>query len=394
MSKKNKYILIVTLLLFIALVALKHMAPQAPSWAMSFSGQKKSPYGCSVIRNLLNPLFPGQEVMVNQAGFSVTLNNGITGKNLIVITDHFSAGKPDISALLAFVSNGNNLFLSAFSFPAELVDTLNCKTSTTPFDTAWFVKQPENLHLAYDSPVYDSGYAFPRRMPEHYFTEADTSTAIMLGNDRSKRTNFMHVRFGSGNIYLHCQPMAFTNYHIVYGNYQYACAALSVLPVKPVIWDQFYKPDRFINTSPVRYILNEPPLRSAYYVALSTLFLYMLFGLRRKQRAIPVIVPPENTSLQFIRSVGQLYYKSQNHADLAKKKVRYFYEFIRSVYQLKPPHLAVEQSGILSMKTGLEENFIRNLLKMSEEITDSSKVTGEQLIKLNTAIEEFYNKRK
>jgi hypothetical protein len=55
--------------------------------------------------------------------------------------------------------------------------------------------------------------------------------------------------------------------------------------------------DTPLSMSPMRFILNNPPLRYAWYLLLLGLLIFVLFNAKRKQRIVPVIEPLKNTSL-------------------------------------------------------------------------------------------------
>jgi hypothetical protein len=390
----KKYIVFIPVLLFAILIVIKHMQPEQVDWSVSFNGYKKIPYGCSVTRLLLNDVFTGSPIDENSTSFYISLTDlNDVKKNLIVVTTDFYPDSLDLEALLDFVSKGNNIFVSAFSFSDKLCDTLGLKDSQTTLDTSFFKKFPEKLHLAYYAD--DSAFHFTRRMSEHYFTHTDsTGSIIVLGTDRYKRPDYIMAEFGHGKIFMHCEPLAFTNYHVLYSNHQYAAAALSALPVLPVIWDQYYKPDRFIDTSPMRYILSEKSLRSAWYMTAFTILVYLIFGAKRKQHAIEIINPPENSSLEFIKSVGKLYYKGQNHIDIAKKKVIYLKEFLRSRYGFKSIDFSEENIKQLSEKTGAGNDLIDEMLRRAAYVEKNMDLNSEELIRINFLIEEFYKKCK
>jgi hypothetical protein len=184
--------------------------------------------------------------------------------------------------------------------------------------------------------------------------------------------------------------MAFTNYHILYGNYKYACAALSVLPIKNTIWDQYYKSDRFVNMSPVRFILSNQSLRVAWYIIIFTILIYFIFGSRRKQRPIPVIKPPENISLEFIKSIARLYFKGQNHADIAKKKVMYLREYLRNKYGYKVTEASAENIRILTEKSGADFETVDEMLRRAVYVENSLDIYRNELVRINQLIESFY----
>jgi hypothetical protein len=391
MPKKNKIFLVVIILLFTALVVVQHFVPRPVNWRLSFSCNQKSPFGCSVAKNLLQVLFPEKEITVNTASLYMNLpKDTLANKNLIIITDEFEPDSLDLSSLLDFAANGNSVLISSLSFSDKLCDTLQFKTNIRIFDTTGFNSVKESLRLSFLSRGSDSVFFYSKRMPQSWFTSYDTLRSIPMGSDRSAKVNFILIQFGKGKIFLQCQPLAFTNYHLLYGNHRYASAALSFLPGDNIIWDQYYKPDKVLDFSPVRYILSQPALRSAYFLSLTTILIFMTLGSRRMQRIIPVIQPVQNTSLEFVKTVGKLYYRSMNHTDLARKKLIYFNEFIRTRYSLQGLDKNDQQIQILSQKSGMEEGKIRMLLQRALRVSGKQQLESYELIELHKLIEDFY----
>jgi len=392
MAKKTKIYLAVVLLLFTALVVIRHFVPRPVDWGMSFSGHRKSPYACNVAKDLLPVIFPGKDFSINTASLYMTLNQDtLTNKNLIIISTEFNPDDLDLSALLDFTSRGNSVFISSLSFSDNVCDTLKFKTNIRPvIDTAALTPVKEALKLNRSGRTTDSVFYFEKRMTDCRFVSFDTLRSVPLGSDRSENVNFILMQFGKGRIYLHCQPLAFTNYHLLYGDCRYACAALSNLPVANTIWDQYYKPDKVLDMSPVRYILSQPALRSAWYLLFITLMIYMILGSKRMQRPIPIIVPYQNASLNFVKTVGKLYFRSQNHLDLARKKLIYFNEFIRNRYFLQVYDQSDEWIRVLSLKSGVEKEKIRNLLHMADTLTEKKQLSQQELTEMHKSLEDFY----
>ena len=52
---------------------------------------------------------------------------------------------------------------------------------------------------------------------------------------------------------------------------------------------------------------------------------------------IPAHPRPQNDSLDFVKTMGRLYYDRKDHQNLAKKMSVYFFEHVRSTYKL-PTH--------------------------------------------------------
>ena len=389
---RNKYIFfLVIILLFVVLIAVQHYAPRPIDWRVTCDKTSKSPYGCYVLNDMLKTLFPQQKITYNEAGFFVSLDSNVAGlQNLIVITPDFKPDRYDTKALLNFVIKGNDMFVSSTNFSNSFLDTLRVKVNTQIIDTSVFKPGNEVLYLENITLKNDSVFHFNRKMPLVTVSAYDTLCTTLLGTDRNHHANFICIERGLGKIYLHTQPLVFTNYHLLYGNIEYASAALSYLPVQKTVWDSYYKPGNIVNTSPVRYILSQPPLQTAYYILLLTLVLYMVIESKRRQRIIPVVKPPENRSLQFVRTIGNLYYKQHNNADIAKKKIIFFREFLREHYYIATISAEKESINHLASKSGLPVKQIKQLLEATQYFETAKSITDDGLIELSQRIELFY----
>ncbi|MFA9389977.1 MAG: DUF4350 domain-containing protein [Prolixibacteraceae bacterium] len=380
-----------TAALFILLIAIQHYMPKPIDWSVTYNATSKSPYGCYVLNELNETIFPQQKMSNNEASFFVSLDSSSTEtKNIIVITSDFDPDPYDLKALLRFVSNGNNLFISSDNMGHAFLDTLDLKLNTSLIDTSVFKPGEEILYLHNSSLKNDSGFHFQRRMPQVSFSAFDSMHTVRLGSNEKGAANFICTRLGMGKIYLHTQPLVFTNYHLLYGNVEYASAALSYLPIRQTIWDNYYKPGRILNTSPVRYILSQAPLRNAYYLLLLTLLLYMVLESKRRQRIIPVIQPKENQSLKFIKTIGSLYFKQHNNSDLAKKKIIFFKEFLRERYYITQLSTSNESIKQIAAKSGISNKQIKKLMESAHYYENAREVTDGGLIELNRRIELFY----
>ena len=392
MRSKNRRYLIFILLLFVALVVLKHYMPKSVNWDWSFDKESKSPYGCRIMHDMLDSIFPDQLISVNNSSPYIALQqNENRYKNLIIITSSFEPDDLDLDALLDYAGEGNNVFISAMNFSDAVCDTLRLKLRASFLDTSLLRNTKTSLSLYNPEKDTPDVFMFKGAMPAIFFVSYDTLKSICLGNDQRGNPDFLVTAFGKGKIFLHSQPLAYTNYYLLTGSSDYACRSMSYLPEANSIWDQYYKPGRMINLSPVRYILSQPAFRSAYYLAMVTILIYMIFGSKRKQQIIQVIKPDENTSLKFLITVGRLYYRSRNYIDLARKKTIYFHEFLRNRYYLHTITGSDEHIRLLALKSGVDVEVISQLLKRVGVIDESRGLDRKGLIEYHRLLETFYS---
>lgn len=390
--KRNKLaFLIGILLLFVTAIALNYFSPKPVDWRITYNIYGKAPYSCYILNDMLPIIFPQQSVEYNDESFYLALDSAsVEKKNLIVITTDFSPDQLDTDALLNFVARGNDLFISSTDFGHGFLERFKIEMKSSLIDTSAFRKGKDKVFLTAPELKNDSGYQYNRKLPLVHISVLDTLNVKVLGTDRLGKVNFISTAYGEGKVYIHTQPMVFTNYHLLYGNTAYASKVLSYLPVRKTIWDNYYKPDRFINTSPVRYILSQVSLQLAYYLLLIILLLYLVVESKRRQKVIPLVKPLENRSLEFVKTVGGLYFKQRNNADLARKKSIFFKEFLRERYFIPNVSATNECIHLVSAKSGVDADLVKKLLRSADYYETLQVTTEGGLIELNRKMEMFY----
>ena len=140
----------------------------------------------------------------------------------------------------------------------------------------------------------------------------------------------------------------------------------------------------------MRYILKQPALKWAWFMALISLLFFMVFNAKRKQRIVKVIKPLENTTVAFTKTIGNLYYETKDHDNLIDKKITYFLEYIRRVYYLDTQLLDQKFIKFLSLKSGTDKVETKRLIDLITYLRAKRECTENDLLRLNKAIEEFY----
>lgn len=108
--------------------------------------------------------------------------------------------------------------------------------------------------------------------------------------------------------------------------YQYTENILSYFSEGDIIWYTKGPKDERISGSPLRYIMSQPPLKSAWFLGLFGILIFMIFNAKRKQRIVPIIKPLENLTVDFTKTIGNLYYQEGDHTNIIDKKIIYFLE--------------------------------------------------------------------
>jgi hypothetical protein len=214
--------------------------------------------------------------------------------------------------------------------------------------------------------------------------------AKALGTARG-RPDFLRWRVGKGHITLHAAPLVLSNYFLLQsGNRAYLDAVWQSFPanVSAVYWNEYFR--RREGRTSFSVLLHYPATRRALLLALLALLLYVLFNMKRRQRIVPVLEQPENTSVVFAETVGRLYFNKGNHANLAGKMVQHFLEYVRSHYYLDTSQMNEEFVRQLAAKSGRPEAEAAALVARIHELRLGAAVSAEYLYQLYHELEKFY----
>ena len=142
--------------------------------------------------------------------------------------------------------------------------------------------------------------------------------------------------------------------------------------------------------TPLRYILREPPLKWAFRLMLLGVLLFIVFRGRRWQRPVPVVAAPVNAILDFVRTVGRLYFQHADHSALVDRKLRYFFDRNRSRQGLTDVDLSEETERRVATRTSLSNEHVAGLFARFRRLHRSRSVKPEQLVELDRSLDRFY----
>jgi hypothetical protein len=363
----------------------------------------KIPYGTYVAYNNLKYIFPSAAVYSSQhePGYWDSLSKFDTRQAYIVVTNKFTADKDEMARLIDFVKNGNDVFISARYFSAAADAIFGCSSSS--YDISFYPEEEnDTMRISLSNPPFTGSnkYNYPGKGFYSYFDQVDTATTSVLGYDEKGRPDFIHLRAGSGNFYLHMEPLAFSNYFLLHkNNISYYEKALSVInpDVTKIVWDEYYL-NKVQKENPQKkkgwlsVLFRYPALKAALLTAIFTLLLYVLLEMRRKQRYIPVVAKPKNDSLDFVKTIGRLYYDKGDHKNLCRKMSAYFLEHVRNKYKLPTGTLDSAFINNLKFKSGEEETVIREIVTFINYLDGAAAVSSNQLTDFHKKLDSFYKK--
>ncbi len=402
--RENRLSIVVIIVLFLLIILAENYKPKPLDWTPTFSKEDKIPYGNYLLYELLPNLFPKQKIQtVYQPIYNqvTEANKEEQIKNFIFINNSFKVDGLDIEYLQSFVGNGNHVFIAANHLIEAIEDTFNLSVNTdfSPFWGEDGERDSTALNFIHDSLKMEIPYRYKKYTVNFYFEKMDSLYTQILGQDSKGRANFIKIqRPQQGAFYFHAAPLAFTNYNMVDSlNVNYIEKVFSHLPQASVYWDEYYKVGRNESATPLRYILSSKALRSALYLGLGAMLLFVLFESKRRQRIIPEMPPLENTSLEFTKTVGMLYYQNGDHKDIMNKKIIYFFDHLRSKYGIKSAKLRTYNIEApifeqLASRSGVPLKDVKILFNLISILQKKPQISPDELMRFNKMMIRFLDK--
>ena len=374
------------------LAMMYYLHPKDIDWSEHYGSEYKMPLGCYVLEHELEKAgnVTKNTKSIYQAIFDDSYENA---RSLIFVTYLFSPDELDLDQIIRFASHRGDVFIAATDFSKNVCDSFGIDVSYH-FPVQNLLKQ-DSAAVRFANPHIDGRqrHFFKNDIVGTHFTNIDTLHTEILGYDDQKQPNLIRIAKDSGFVYLCCTPGVFSNYGILYNDSAYAFRALSYLKQGPMIWDEYYKPNNIQGEVPLRIILKDKALKSAYYILLLGLILYIIFTARRRQRAIPVVLPPVNNTLEFTETIGRLYFQNRDHRDLCLKKFTHFQEHILMRYYMKYDG-SNQFFHALALKSLVDEDMIRTIYKNAESIQKSTEINELQMSDFIKRINRFYKQTK
>lgn len=382
---------IVVMILVIGLYVLAEYTRVPPlNWRPTLSSHDKIPFGTWVLFHEMGNMFDEKPVESRAEFYELLNGREDSGAAIIMIEPSFKPGKTAVDELLRYVALGNTVFLSTADLQDELADTLKLKISEDILSPL----EKDSASVMLVNPQLDSTarYTMVRNTVDAYFATFDTLHAEVLGKRSDGMVNFIRMPVGQGMIYLHTAPMMFSNYSILTKkNLPYVENALSYVPMDAteLIWDEYYKLGKGAPDTPLRVMLGDPNLRLAWYTALATLVIFLLFAAKRRQRIIPEMAPPVNASLEFVGTIANVYARDKDHRGMAHKRMTYWLDTVRQRYGLNTGRTDAEFARVLSAKSGVDATLTRDLAEWCAAIRDGASVGEKELLTFSGLIDQF-----
>jgi hypothetical protein len=368
----------------------------------------KIPYGTWYAYENLSYLFADAEIFINQRSpdlsksfdvreFTGFMNDFDTkSAAYIIISPQLLADVNEVNAIFNFISRGNHVFVSTFRMSENFLDSLNLK----PAFYSGFANYHDSLLTSIDDPSYyfdSTSFGYPGKALDNYFVNLDSNVTTILGENEAGQPNFVKFTYeGGGSLYLHLAPIAFSNFFLLHKeNNSFYNHALSYLPaeIQKIWWDDYFRyhmGGQKNDFSSLKVIMENKSLRWAFWLTILLFALIYLFESKRKQRIIPTIAPHRNASLDFVKTIGRLYYQRGDNKNLSAKMTAHFMDHVRTRFNIRTANLDEDFINRLAYKSNHSKESIQNIVNSINYMKDSYSVSDDELREFNSKLENFY----
>ncbi len=379
--KKDKIFVYVFVGLFIIYVVMDMLAPKPINWMVTFKPGDKNPFGGFILNERSADLFQNGLGLSNNTIAELAENE----TNMLILAERADVDRTDLDKLFEVVSDGGNVLIAANSFADEFKDTLEFE-SHFEFQllNQDILEAPETTITLFDS----LEYTYPASLVSNYFELGDSSSWNVVAS-KEEGPVAITKRVEMGTITLVSVPYIFTNFGLLINdNYQASASLLSVLPEDQVHYTMFYQSGRGEPQTPLRYFLSEDALRWSLYLGLFLILSFLMISSRRKQRAIPVILPPTNATVEYVKTLGSLFFRERDHRNAAMKLINHFLSQIKERYYVKVEYTE-KFYDIFSSKSNVDREHVIKTFELIQYVKSESQIGQQVLIDLSRKIEIF-----
>jgi hypothetical protein len=370
-------------------IVLLVVYPTPQDWRPTYDTEDKIPRGTLIFHDWMLEEFGEERVYYSFEDIETRGNTGDSlmykGYSWIFIQETFLPTFEKWKAIDSFCQMGGVVFASSGYANLESLDSISLYISrgTGFFNPSNVIRDTSKnlIHLDYgNGKVYEGRLS--RKLSNSYIYAGQDSLVQydVLGWNNLDDYNLVRIPKGNGYLYLHSIPDVFSNYAILNENvYEYLGGLISLLPREKIIFDRDFYDLSSESRSPFRAMLRNDSLRWMYFLLLSSLLLYGIFGLKRTKKAIPVIPPKENMSLGFVSTLSGMYYHKGSWSSIIKMRSEALMEYLKINHYMGELSFTEEEALHFSMRTGFPEKKAKKLFGYLDDVSVSSVDTFKEI---------------
>jgi len=392
--RKKDQILLLSIFILLVLLILSESRQKQINWYPSFAVKHKIPFGSYIAFQEAKKYFGDNFHTVTTGPYQFVKENPDISGTYVIYNSQINLGKTGLEYLFDWIKKGNTVLIASEGFEKSLLDSLQVKENfffSKSFDKQLILKLLNPNLSTQDSIIFDKkATGTSLRLKNDTIVHNIKALGTYVRNDSLPAYNFIEIPYQKGRILLHTQPYVFTNYFILHGNNAgYFEGILSYINRQhPVYWD-VYSQNGASSKGIFKYIIENPGFLWAYRILFIGLFLYVIFEGKRRQRAIPVINPPKNETLNFTQTIAGMYVEGKEDRLIGLMYIKHFYDYVRTKLRLdlRENKDLLQQKIAQKTKTGLKD--VEKLFALIEKIENSQKVKPQDIMDLETYLNKI-----
>jgi len=394
---RNKIIAIVAavLILVIVLVSIltEYREISAYEWDERYSFKDEQPQGLYIFKELTSRYFKDIPININ-SDLDDTLNNN----SLYIQFVPRGINEDVVDSLISIASEGNDVLIIGDTLNNRLVDTIpHFFDNTYSFDstltfnfTDTSIAADTNYSYRYHAGEFDENQNFINYLMQGLVWEEDLQYVRVATPD--SLALMISFPIGQGRIFYHVNKDLF---------YNYSYRQIQIFDYTQKLFTHFdpeniyllnplmiYGTGNINHRNPLDFIMSQPALKAAYYLLILGTLLYVFFGGKRKQKIIPVMEKNENTSLEYIETVSQLFYQQDQHEKLVAHMKTIFYHKMQKKFFVSPDD--PNYVKVLAKKSKISATELQYIIHRFKDLDRNYTFTSDQLASLNQRLEVIY----
>lgn len=383
MNKTFKIYAVIFAIVLAIIALLEVNKTEVTDWRKNFNTSKKSPFGLYVFNQEAKFLFNDKLRKVSENPYDYYESTGKKPHNIFVLETEL-----DIESwkkIMEEVSKGSDAMIINQYIPKNISDSIGFYTSNFSYSESNVLKLTDKKF----SNSFIKIEKFPGGRGFTYIKPEIEILGKIISEEADDQAGFIKAKYGKGHFYVHSEPLFLTNYYLLKkGNNQYAQDVFSYLPDRETLWFTDKKSER--SQFFMRFILDNPALKYAWWLLLGGMILFIFFNAKRKQRIVPILDPLKNSSVDFVKSIGNLYMQEGDFHEMMVKKAQYFLHKVRMDLLIDTQNLDDDFAKKLQLKTGRSEEKINEAMTLIKKAQDPyASVMKEDLVRMNALLDEI-----
>jgi hypothetical protein len=368
------------------------------NWSFEPDRNSKEPYGCHIAYAELSAMFPAARVQP-ASRFMLRVNELLeegpsSPQLLIVVCRDFMIDSLETTRLMELVSLGHHVLVLAEDAGTEWRNLFGVKDIQSEWSADTL---SHKFMLEPDDSLQSFSYSGLNSCT--WFTDTDTlpDTLSHWGwfvRSDTLQPNLRALWHGNGLLAWGCAPVVFTNHFMLQREnrryYEILLNAMEPQGLGGIHWTSkpYILPGEG-DSSAWSELWNRPLLFGAFLLMLLLLGLYALLAARREQRAIPVVPVPVDASLEFVRTVGRLYFLQKRPDRLAEKMMNHYAAYLHRNYGFTLDEGWLPLHARLAARTGHGTDETKAFLGWLDYLRQGGQISEQELLHLYHQLRKF-----